>query len=151
MIAMLAALAVAQASGEHCMQPVPVAGFRAWWSRPATSSIRVGIKAVLALKPAAKVRFEPALARPPKSDAFGGVFPFDVTSAGRYRVALSTDAWVDMVRRGERLKSVDHAHGPDCSGIAKIVAFDLQPGRYGLQLSEAKEATIGVMVSQAPK
>ncbi len=60
---------------------------------------------------------------------------------------MSQGAWIDLVQKGERLKSADHAHGPDCSGIAKIVAFDLQPGRYWVQLSEAKDATIYAAVA----
>jgi len=35
------------------------------------------------------------------------------------------------------------------AAAGKIVAFDLQPGRYWLQLSDAKDATINVMVSPA--
>ena len=152
MIPILFALAAAaEAPVDLCMQPVPVAGFREWWSRSNRPSVTIGSKAMLALKPAGKVDFEPTLARPPKADTFGGVFPFDVPSAGRYRFALSPAAWIDLVQNGRRLNSVDHVHGPTCSGIAKIVAFDLQPGRYWLQLSEAKGATIGVMVSPPAK
>ena len=91
------------------------------------------------------------MARPAKDGTFGGYFPVDVARAGRYRFALSQGAWIDLVQKGERLKSADHAHGPICSGIAKIVAFDLQPGRYWLQLSEAKDASIDVMLAPSPE
>ena len=78
-------------------------------------------------------------------------FPLNFAKAGRYRIALSQDAWINLVQKGVRLKTADHARGAACSGIAKVVAYDLQPGRYWLQLSEAKEPSIGVMVVSAPK
>jgi hypothetical protein len=129
-----------------CVRMEPVAGFEGW-GHPAGSALGLGSAATLALKPATQVEFKPALARPAKDGSFGGFFPLDIAKAGRYRIALSVGAWIDLVQKGDRLKSADHAHGPDCSGIAKIVAFDLEPGRYWLQLSEAKGATINVMVS----
>jgi hypothetical protein len=126
----------------------PVAGFEGW-GHPTGSAPGVGSAATLTLKPAAQVDFKPALARPAKQGSFGGFFPIDIARAGRYRIAASSGVWIDLVRKGDRLKPADHALGPDCSGIAKIVAFDLQPGRYWLQLSGAKDATINVMVSPA--
>jgi hypothetical protein len=144
----LLAAAAADAPKPVCVQMAAVAGF-AGWGRSAGSQLAIGSEATLALKPATKVEFKPALARPAKDGSFGGFFPIDIAKAGRYRIALSSGAWIDLVQKGDRLKSADHAHGPDCSGIAKIVAFDLQPGRYWLQLSEAKDARINVMVSPA--
>jgi hypothetical protein len=126
----------------------PVAGFEGW-GHPAGSALAVGSEALLSLKPATGVNFKPALARPAKDGTFGGYFPLDIATAGRYRVGLSQGAWIDLVQKGEKLKPADHAHAPACSGMAKIVGFDLQPGRYWLQLSEAKEPSIGVMVASA--
>jgi hypothetical protein len=147
MIAMLLAMAVAAETPQPvCIRMQPVAGFEGW-GHPAGSALTVGTAAILPLKPATVVDFKPALARPAKDGTFGGYFPIDVAKAGRYRIGLSQGAWIDVVQKGERLKSADHMHGPACSGIAKIVAFDLQPGRYWLQLSEAKEATISAEVA----
>lgn len=140
------ATAAADAPQPVCVRMEPVAGFEGW-GRPAASALTVGSEAMLALKPAVGVDFKPALARPAKDGTFGGYFPVDVAKAGRYRIALSQGAWLDAVQKGERLKPADTAHGPACSGIAKIVAFDLQPGRYWLQLSNAKDASIGVEVA----
>jgi len=142
------AVATAEAAQPVCVRMEPVAGFEGW-GKPAGSTLAVGSEATLDLKPATDVTFKPALARPAKDGTYGGYFPLTVASAGRYRIALSSGAWLDLVQKGERLKSVDHAHGPACSGITKIVAFDLQPGRYWLQLSEAKAPTIGAMVASA--
>ena len=140
------AAAVADAPKPVCVRMEPVAGFEGW-GHPAGSAVAIGSAATLTLKPATQVEFKPALARPAKDGTYGGFFPIDIATAGRYRVAVSAGAWIDLVQKGDRLKSADHAHGPDCSGIAKILAFDLQPGRYWLQLSDAKDASINVMVS----
>jgi hypothetical protein len=148
MISLLFLLAAAAADAPQpvCIRMEPVAGFEGW-GHPAGTALGVGSASTLTLKPAAQIDFKPALARPAKDGSFGGLFPIDIAKAGRYRIALSQGAWIDLVRKGDRLKSTDHAHGPACSGIAKIVAFDLMPGRYWVQLSGAKDATINVMVS----
>ncbi len=147
MIALLLLAAVA-AADPACTQVETVPGFEAW-GHPAGSALAVVSEAALALQPATNVHFEPALARAPGDGTYGGFFPLTVTRAGRYRFALSAGAWIDLVSKGERLMSVAHQHGPACSGIAKIVAFDLQPGRYWLQVSEAKAPSISAMVSSA--
>jgi hypothetical protein len=148
MMPLLLALAAAAADTPQpvCIRMEPVAGFEGW-GHPSGSTLAIGREALLPLKPAAGVDFKPALARPAKDGTFGGYFPLDVAKAGRYRVALSQAAWLDAVQKGQRLKPLDHAHAPNCSGIAKIVTFDLQPGRYWLQLSNAKDASIGVEVA----
>jgi len=148
MIPMLFVLAAAAAEAPQpvCVRMAPTPGFENW-GHPAGDALRVDKEATLALKPATGVAFKPALARPAKPGTFGGYFPIDVAKAGRYRIALSQGAWIDLVQKGDRLKPADHTHGAACSGIAKIVAFDLQPGRYWAQLSDAKEATISAEVA----
>jgi len=147
MIPMLFVLAAAADTPQPvCVRMASVAGFERW-GHPSGSTLAIGGEVTLALKPATGLEFKPALARAAKDGTFGGYFPIDVAQAGRHRIALSQGAWVDLVQKGERLKPADHAHGPVCSGIAKIVAFDLKPGRYWIQLSDAKEATIGVEVA----
>lgn len=142
------ATAAAQPAEPVCIRMQPVPGF-AGWGHPNASAPGVGQEAMLTLQPAGKVTFKPALAKRAVAGTYGGYFPLTVSKAGRYRVAVSERAWIDLVQRGERLKSADHAHGPACSGIAKVVAYDLKPGRYWLQLSDAKAKSIGLMVSPA--
>ena len=148
MMPMLLALAMAAADRPQpvCIRMQPVVDFEGW-GHPSGTRLVVGSEAMLTPEPAPAVDFKPALARAPKTGTFGGYFPLDVPKPGRYRVGLSQSAWADLVQKGARLKPAEHAHGPACSGIAKIVAFDLQPGRYWLQLSNAQEASIGVEVA----
>ena len=145
-ILLLLAAATADTPKTACVRMEPVAGFEAW-GKEAKPALAVGSTTTLHLQPARSVTFKPALSRPAKNGTYGAYVPLTLTRPGRYRVAVSQGAWIDMVSRGERLKSVAHNHGPACSGIAKIVAYDLKPGRYWLQLSDAKKPTIAAMVS----
>jgi hypothetical protein len=137
--------APALAADPVCANKTPTSGFEAW-GKPSGDALMVGMQATLALKPAGTIHFMPALARAPKDGTYGGYFALTVPTAGTYRFALSDGAWIDVVRQGARLHSMAHEHGPDCSGIRKIVAFQLEAGRSYVQLSEAKAATIAVMV-----
>lgn len=89
--------------------------------------------------------------KPGGSVSYGGLFAFDVAAAGRYRVALGSAAWIDVVRDGAALESVAHGHGPDCTGIRKMVDFDLTPGHYVLQVAANGTATLPLMVVRAAK
>lgn len=62
---------------------------------------------------------------------YQGYAQVKIAEAGRYAVAASDRAWIDLSADGiTTVKSAAHEHGPDCSGIRKIVMFDLQPGSY---------------------
>ncbi len=54
------------------------------------------------------------------------------------------------MQAGKSLSSVAHAHGPDCTGVRKMVDFRLSPGAYILQLSGATEASLPVMIVRLP-
>lgn len=112
----------------------------------AEAPIALGRAVRAGLVPVAQVRF----ALPPEKagapETFGGLLAFDVPSGGRYRVALGAVAWIDLVRDGKALASVAHGHGPACSGIRKMVDFDLTPGRYVMQVSGAPERVIAVEI-----
>lgn len=57
-----------------------------------------------------------------------------IATAGRYGVAAGSKVWIDLVANGTTQTSVEHGHGPACSGIRKVVWFDLKPGTYELAL-----------------
>ncbi|WP_188237217.1 hypothetical protein [Sphingopyxis sp. LK2115] len=91
------------------------------------------------------LRYWAAPARRPHSFKFGGMVPVDVARPGRLLVALDQGAWIDLVQAGQRVKPAAHRHGPACSGIGKIVEFDVTPGRYLLQIVNAPDPTIRAM------
>ena len=146
----LAALALMQASPAEpvCIRRAdPPAGLEAW-AKPAAApaALKPGTAYQLALKDAAIVRMAVAPTRPAAAGTFIAAPSLEVKTAGTYRVALSAPAWLDLFRDGKPLESVAHTHGPACSGIRKIVDFDLKPGRYTLMVSGAKEPGATVLV-----
>lgn len=91
------------------------------------------------------LRYGIASERKPDVYKFGGMIPIDVKKPGRLIVALDAGAWIDLVRDGAVVKSVTHGHGPACSGIRKMVEFDVTQGRYQLQIVNAPTASIHAM------
>lgn len=91
------------------------------------------------------LRYGLAPERKPDVHKFGGMIPIEVKTAGRLIVALDAGAWIDLVQGGAAVKSVAHGHGPACSGIRKIVEFDVTQGRYQLQIVNAPTASIHAM------
>lgn len=83
--------------------------------------------------------------RKPDPFKYGGLVPIEVKKAGRLIVALDAGAWIDLVRDAKFVKSAAHGHGPACSGIRKMVEFDVVPGRYVLQISSAPAASVRAM------
>lgn len=139
----------AQSSEPICVQHEVMPGFEAW-GHPDGSALAIGGRgATLRLSPATGVAYALAPARAPAAGSYGGAFPIAIAAAGTYRFALSDKAWIDLVRDGARIESGAHGHGVACSGIAKIVAFDLKPGTYIVQLSEAGAPSIAAMVVAA--
>lgn len=93
------------------------------------------------------LRYGIAPERKPDVYKFGGMIPIDVKKAGRLIIALDAGAWIDLIREGAVVKSVAHGHGPACSGIRKMVEFDVTPGRYQLQIVNAPAASIHAMAA----
>jgi len=104
-----------------------------------TRYLAVGAARRVALRAAAGVRFAVAPERTPGPNAIAAVLPIDIARAGTYRVALSEPVWIDMVAGGRRIASGAHEEGPRCSGIRKIVDFQLRPGRHVIQLSGPRD------------
>ncbi|KAB8124563.1 hypothetical protein D3W54_10730 [Komagataeibacter medellinensis] len=83
-------------------------------------------------------------------DSTGGMVVFQAPVAGTYRVMLGQKAWLDVVHGGETTASVHHQHGPACSGIGKMVDFELPAGRSVIELSAASTPEIEIMVTAVP-
>ena len=157
--AALPVTALAAASAPSCptapLLPPELAG----WSRDASSrtiyaygddlgadwSPLGAARTALPLHRFESLRYGVTPARKPDVYKFGGMIPIDVKKAGRLIVALDAGAWIDLVRDGAALKSVTHGHGPACSGIRKMVEFDVAQGRYQLQIVNAPAASIHAM------
>ena len=113
-----------------------------------TLPLGVGVSATLLLTP--KIAYAVRREKPGGSISSGGIFAFTVPVAGRYRVALGAGAWIDVLSGTTPATSVSHGHGPDCTGVRKMVDFDLKPGRYLLQVAGNASATLPLMVARMP-
>lgn len=116
----------------------------------AHTGIKLGGRVELMLAATDTVRFVHAPGKPAAPGSFGGMLAFTVARAGTYRIALGTGAWIDVVSGTTALNSVAHDHGPACSGIRKLVDFELTPGRYVLQIEGSKDAATPVLVTPLP-
>ncbi len=65
-------------------------------------------------------------------------------------MALGSGAWIDILKGGKAVASTAHGHGPDCTGIRKMVDFPLTPGRYTLQIAANGEAALPLLVARLP-
>lgn len=127
----LAALLLAQAAAAPACPatpaklPVDLAG----WTASATDLASMRAVMVPTMDPAT-VRLADVV--PPKQPGRMALSTFRVRARGSYGIALGSKGWIDLYRVGNRtpLTSTRHGHGPDCSGIRKIVRFTLAPGEY---------------------
>ena len=105
----------------------------------------------LSLAPQADVTFAMPPERPPRNDApHAAAVRFAAGGAGAYRIALSAAAWIDVVQDGAYVVSGAFIGIHDCPGVRKIVTFDLGPGPFALQISDAADPSIAVAVIPAP-
>lgn len=151
---MLAALLMLQtAACPAGAEPVPAA-LSAWGQGTPVSAaadanaptIAVGKPVEVALHPAAHLKLPAPPAKAAAADSHGGLVAFAMPRAGKVRVALSAGAWIELVSGGKAVASTEHGHGPRCSGMRKIVDFDLPAGHHLIQLSGSPEASVRLMV-----
>lgn len=109
-----------------------------------------GVAVVARLPSTRDVRYVARPEKPGGSVSYGGVFAFTVTTPGRYRIALGSGAWIDVLAQGKPAVSVAHGHGPACTGIRKMVDFDLGVGRYLLQVAGNGTADLPLLVTKLP-
>lgn len=102
------------------------------------------------LAPTPEVHYALRPEKPGGSVSFGGLYALNIERSGTYRVALGSAAWIDLVRDGKAISSSAHGHGPDCSGIRKMVDFALAPGTYVLQISANASSTMPLLVARVP-
>jgi hypothetical protein len=143
-----------------CAAPIAPDGVLAPWSAstPLTASgdprhlapVTIGRAVDLTVLPTPQVKYASRPEKPGGSVSFGGLIGIAVAQAGTYRVALSSGAWIDVLREGKPVASTAHGHGPECSGVRKMVDFALTPGRYTLQIAANGEPAIKVLVARLP-
>jgi len=84
-------------------------------------------------------------------DAFAGLLTFQVPTDGRYRAAITSGHWIDMVDGGKIVPTVDFQGRHSCPLVHKIVQFDLEAGRdLVLQFAAGSASEVGVVITPAP-
>jgi hypothetical protein len=119
--------------------PLPV---HAALTRQMHFALKTGKAYTIALAPAPSVHLEGAIRRIPKSRTWAGIASLDVTTRGKLTIALSSATYVDLIRDGIVLTSVDHARTEACPTMHKTVTFDVVPGRYIVQLTDAPDRSV---------
>lgn len=112
------------------------------------ATIEIGKAALVSLHPARHLTLQPAPGKAAARESNGGTLALAVANAGKYRIALSGGAWVDLVRDGKAIASGAHAHGPKCTTVRKMVDFTLTPGNYAIQLSGNDSDSIALLVAK---
>ena len=150
----IAALAQAPAYCSSATAPALPDGFSAFAQPDAIAAaakaadqpeIQIGHAYVVTFSPVAQTAYSvaPRMVTP---GSFGGLVMVTIDKAGVYSVAISDKIWVDVIRDGEALHPVAHQDGAPCSAIHKTVDFQLDPGQYTVQLSNAPAATATVEI-----
>jgi len=143
-----------------CAPPAVLPADLAGWGaahRPLKAAVKPAAtgKALLAqgvafdtvLAPTPKVAYAIEPGKTGGSVSFGGLFAFDVAAAGRYRIAQNGPSWVDVIVDGKAVPSAAHGHGPECSGVTKMVEYDLPAGHHLLQIAANGTQALTVMVA----
>jgi hypothetical protein len=105
----------------------------------------------LQLAPTSNVQFEMPPERKPKDESsYGGTVRLPAPPAsGIYQVALSQDAWIDIVQDGRYARSVGSSGRRDCPGLRKTVRFELASSPLDLQVSGAPAKSLSVVFGPA--
>ena len=106
----------------------------------------------VSLAPQERMHFTARPSRATKASSLrGGAFRFEVPTAGRYRVSISSRHWIDIVDAKTVVESVAH-FGSGCELVHKIVEFDLPSGRpLTLQLSGHDDAMISLAITASAR
>lgn len=141
----LAALLLAQAAPACPTNPAPLPAELAGW-RASGGDLASGRAVTVETWDPRTVRmFDLPL---PKQSGRAATRTFRIATAGTYGIALGEKGWIDLyrVRDTTPLTSTAHKHGPACSGIRKIVRFDLTPGDYQVVIGGLAGANARLML-----
>lgn len=144
-VAVLALLVASPAVAQTCPSP-------AGWNKPVRHlaarapamkfALATGSSTLLELRGVKDVKLAAKGERKPKSNTSAGLAALDVAKIGKLDVILSNATYVDLVRDGRVLQSTGHADLKTCTGFRKSVSFDVVPGRYIVQLTDAPARTV---------
>jgi len=102
------------------------------------------------LVPQDTVKFAAKVGKPALDDgAQAGLISFRTAKAGKYRVAITTGHWLDVVDGANLVVSRDFQGQRNCEKVQKIVEFELSGNRdFVLQLSGGTDTDVGLAITQ---
>lgn len=77
---------------------------------------------------------------------YGGIVTLENIPAGRYRIVLSEEAWIDAVQGNERLPLLSVRHVLDCPGTRQSVQVEVKGEPLMLQFGGASARKVKVAV-----
>jgi hypothetical protein len=142
--------------------PAPLPAELAGWASPAAvtaagqtsalaaARLQIGKRADVTLLPTPQIAYAVRPEHPGGTVSSGGMLGFTIAKAGTYRIALGSGAWIDVVSGDKAVMSTAHARGPACTGVRKMVDFQLTPGDYVLEVAGNGEPALSLMVTPLP-
>lgn len=134
----------------ECTTPVPVPAEWAGWESPSPVSengvISVGTAWNFTLAPVAQVPLTGFDGKELPEGSMGAALTFTAPQDGTYLITVADPMWIDVIGPDGVVESSAHGHGPDCSGIGKIVHFPLKAGAYRLELSAGQTGASRLMI-----
>jgi hypothetical protein len=111
--------------------------------------LELGKHYLATLQPQAAARMSVAPEKARKTEKpMAGAIAFRSGKAGRYRIALTSRHWVDVLDEGKLIRSLGHEGRGGCARLHKVVEFELPADRpLAIQLTGADAATVGIVVT----
>ena len=111
-------------------------------------AIEVGQHYAAKLHPQGEVKFDIEPSRVMLADgAYAGHARFSVPVSGHYRIALSSESWVDVLAGGDYLETEAFAGRVECKPLRKLVDYMLEADEsYVLMLSGGSEDVMGTAI-----
>jgi hypothetical protein len=122
--------------------PKVASGSRVTWPLPFATTVT--------LLPFTEAKLSLPPERAPKSNnSFAGSIELSAPPhSGTYKITLSSEAWIDVVQDGQRLKSITATGATGCEGVRKSVKFPLAAAPFTVQLSGVDANSVGIAISR---
>ncbi|MBS0388634.1 MAG: hypothetical protein JSR15_09150 [Proteobacteria bacterium] len=78
---------------------------------------------------------------------FAGLIRVRIARAGRYRVSLDADAWIDVVADGRIVPAAAYTGSQECALLRKVLEFQLPAGTATIQVSDSEADHVRLAVT----
>jgi hypothetical protein len=113
-------------------------------------ALEVGTPVIAHLAAIGAIRFESPPERAPAEESFGAILKLK-PAAGVYTIALSAPGWIDVLQDGSPIKPLAFSGVRDCAGIRKVLKYELEAKPTTLQLSNARDASVALVILPATR